>query len=173
VTHVHSLHRPLALIHAEIFGILFDILCEALFLSSVGGVLGLGAPQIIHGAFTYSGPHGASGTCVVMKTGGGTENCQSITGVGTPGSLLSILREGLELALVMGNEFEVLVECAGFYCIYKAEGLKWHFLGPLLTGANGNLSISGQPLQKVRGFLCPGNTKLTTQVPLVPIYLAK
>jgi hypothetical protein len=177
-THVHF-HDPLALLHAESFGLLVDILCEALFLSSVGGVLGLGtapSPQVIHGSFTYSGPHKAGGPCINMKKDGGTENCQSVTEVGTPGGLLSILREGLELATVTGSEFEVLVECAGLHCIYKAEGLKGHALGPLLfkPETNGNVTITNQPVQKVSGFLCPTTSKLTTtQLPLEKIYLAK
>jgi hypothetical protein len=180
VTHVHFTD-PLALLHAESFGLLVDILCEALFLSATApnGVLGLGTaplPQVIHGSFTYSGPHGVGGPCINMKSGGGTENCQSVKEVGTPGGLLSVLREGLELATVTGTEFEVLVECAGLHCIYKAEGLKGHALGPLLfkPETNGNVTITNQPVQKVSGFLCPTTSNLTTtQVPLEKIYLAK
>jgi hypothetical protein len=111
-----------------------------------------------------------------MKTGGGTENCHTITEVGTLGFLLIVLREGLELAKVTAAELEVLLECGGFHCIFKAEGLVWHYLGPLLTGggANGNMSISNEVVRKVSGFLCPETSHLTTtQVPLTAIYLAK
>jgi hypothetical protein len=168
VTHVH-LTDPLALLHAEGFGILIDILCEALFL---GTVLGLGAPQVTHGEITFSGPMGAGGPCVNMKSNGTTENCQSVKEVGTLGGLLSGLKEGTELGSVTGSEFEILMECAGFHCVYKAEGLKGHALGPLLTGGGtGNVSISNQPVAKVSGFLCPENSHLTaTGSPLTALY---
>jgi hypothetical protein len=169
VTHVHATD-PLALLHAEGFGILIDLLCEALFL---GTVLALGAPQITHGEFTFSGPMGAGGPCVNMKSNGTTENCQSVKEVGTLGGLLSGLKEGTELGSAIGSEFEILTECAGFHCIYKAEGLKGHALGPLLAGggSTGNVSIANKEVKKVSGFLCPENSHLTTTgSPLIALY---
>ena len=172
VTHVHNTD-PLALLFGERFGVKLDILCEALFLGDVLGLANAGTGgQIIHGTFTYTGPHGTT-SCVDMVSG---KNCLSVKEVAPLGGLLAVLREGLELAKVTGSEFVVLVECNGFHCEYEASGLVGHGLGPLLAGGGttGNTTISAQTVNNVGGFLCPTTSKLTTtQTSLTAVYMAK
>jgi hypothetical protein len=155
-TSIHTID-PLAklLAHDNFFGIHREILCQALF---SGTVLGLGAPQVIHGSFTYTLPHSSSGECFEDET---NEHCEEITDL--HGGLLKVLRTASELGTVTGEGFEVLVECAGLHCIYEAEGLVGHGLGPLLVGSgNGQITITEQSVKKVSGFLCPATSKLWT-----------
>jgi hypothetical protein len=168
-TSIHTID-PLAklLAHESFFGIHREILCQALFSGTVLG-LGTNTSQIIHGSFTYTLPHSTSGFCFEDET---NEHCEEITDL--HGGLLKVLRTASELGTVIGEGFEVLVECAGLHCIYEAEGLEGHALGPLLVGTgNGQITITEQSVKKVSGFLCPTTSKLwTTQVPLEATYLA-
>ncbi|MGE5280785.1 MAG: hypothetical protein ACM3N0_00420 [Chloroflexota bacterium] len=133
--------------------------CNVLFLSTE--VLGLAAPQVIHGHFTYSACERAGSSCTV------TEESAS--------SLIKILREGHELASVTG-EGEVRVHCGLLInCVYKGEKLNGHGLGSLLpaTGTLGGVLIDGQTTVKVTG-LCPEVAELDlTTAPLSDVYIAK
>jgi hypothetical protein len=162
VTHVHFVD-PLALLFAEgPFGITKDILCEALFL---GTVLGLGAPQVIHGNFTFSAPHGGIGSCFEME---GDEECGEVGE--SSNDTLRVLKIGKEVAEVSSEGF-VLVECAGLHCVYDLTELPF-ILNGALGGWTGQLSVSAQKLNKVSGFLCPSTSRLTTHsLPLENLYI--
>jgi len=118
-----------------------NVECTALFLADA---LALGAPLVLHGAFTYT-------NCQTFSGG----ECKSVVEVSSS-SLLNVLKTGSEAAEVTGAG-EVLVECVGLHCVYKGEGLKGAAQGSLGTG---HTVISGQEVKKVSGLLCPKTSKL-------------
>ena len=126
-----------------------NVLCSVLF---SGDSLGLGAPLVIHGHFTYS-------NCVRHKIFGGTESC-TVTEVSTD-SLLKVLRLSHESAEVAG-EGEVNVHCGNFInCTYNGEGLKATATGPLLAAAeNGEVKLTNQTTHATKGPFCPETGKL-------------
>jgi len=91
--------------------------------------------------------------------------------------LVSVLKEGHELASVTGTGFQVLLECSELmHCVYDSQGLVGHGLGPLLSGHTGHVTFSEAPVHKVEGFLCPNEAKLDALfLPLKgePLYLRK
>ena len=102
----------------------------------LGDSLGLSAPLIIHGHFTYS-------NCVRHKIFGGTESC-TVTEVST-NSLIEVTRTTHESAEVKGTG-EVNVHCGSFInCTYNGEGLKATATGPLLSSfENGDVKLTEQ-----------------------------
>jgi len=156
VTHIHFVD-PLTLLYAVgAFGVTKDILCEALF---SGEVLEVGKPQVVHGSFTYSGPHGAGGPCFEMEK---KENCGTIKET-SAGGLLKVLRTGTESGQVTGEGFTTLVQCGGLHCVYNWKSLEASLSGKLKEGAGeGVFSFSEATLNKIEGFLCPNTAKLTS-----------
>jgi hypothetical protein len=158
VSHVHE--ETLTGAPATLLSSLGNVLCTALFL---GDSLGLGAPLIIHGHFTYS-------SCVRDKPAGGTENC-TVSETSTD-SLINVLRLSHESADVTGTG-KVNVHCGLFInCTYNGSGLTGTATGPLLsTFENGNVSISGQTTTKESG-LCPETGLLDINtMPLEKVYI--
>ena len=129
-----------------------EIQCDVLFLGEVGV---LGAPQIIEGNFTYSN---CGSGCTAIEEGGP--------------SVLEVLKEGHETAKLTG-EGEVHVNCFGINCYYNGMGLWGAGKGPLLsTAANGEVNISGQTVNKVKGIFCPSEGKLDINTtPLSATYI--
>jgi len=113
-----------------------NIECDVLFL---GDALALGAPLVLHGAFTYS-------NCQTFSGG----ECKSVTEVSTD-SLLEVLKTGEEEAEVTFTG-EVLMECIGLHCVYNRKGLSAAAEGSL---GSGHAVIEKQQLSKVSGLLCP------------------
>jgi hypothetical protein len=158
ITHVHE--ETLTGVPATLLSSLGNLLCTVLFL---GDSLGLGAPLIIHGHFTYS-------NCVRDKFGGGTENC-TVSEVSTD-TLLNILRLSHESADVTGaGKFNI--HCGVFLnCTYNRTGLVATATGPLLSSfKNGDVILSGQTTTKESG-LCPETGLLDiSTMPLEPIHI--
>jgi hypothetical protein len=157
VKHVHE--ETLAGAKAKLLSSLGTVECKALFL---GDSLGLGAPLVIHGTFSYS------------ECKRGSENCTA-TEV-NPDSLIQLLGEGHETAKVTG-EGEVNVHCGFFInCTYNGEGLTATAKGPLLSteaNPNGEATISEQSLKRITG-LCPETGKLDiATTPLEKTYIVE
>jgi hypothetical protein len=158
VSHVHE--QTLTGAPATLLSSLGNVLCTALFL---GDTLGLGAPLVIHGHFTYS-------NCVRHKAAGGTENC-TVSEVSTD-SLINVLRIEHEGAQVTGTG-KVNVHCGPFInCTYNGTGLVGTATGPLLSSfENGDVTISGQTTTKESG-LCPETGLLDiSTMPLEKVYI--
>ena len=146
-THVHETTTTKARLLASP-----EVQCDALFLGEVGA---LGMPQTIEGNFTYSN---CGGGCSVTEEGGP--------------SLIEVFKEGHETTGVRG-EGEVHVNCFGINCYYNGMGLWGAGKGPLLsTAANGEVNISGQTVNKVKGIFCPSEGKLDINTtPLSATYI--
>src|SRR5436190_10340054 len=88
--------------------------------------LGLGAPLVIHGKFTYSN---CNNNCVVTEE--------------SADALINVLKTGHETASVSG-EGEVRVHCGFFInCVYNGEELEATAKGPLLANeTNGETSLT-------------------------------
>jgi hypothetical protein len=157
VSHVHeeTLSTPATLLSSA-----GNVLCDALFL---GDSLGLGAPLVIHGHFTY-------GNCQRDKINGAQESCLVMET--STDSLINILRLGHEWADVTGAG-KVNVHCGLFInCTFNGTGLTALALGPLLSAfENGSVAIIGEPLSKESG-LCPETGLLDiSTMPLEKIYI--
>jgi HPt (histidine-containing phosphotransfer) domain-containing protein len=155
IAHVHE--QTAAGAPATLLSTLGNVTCNALFL---GLTLGLGAPLVIHGNFTYSG---------CLRNG----NSCTVTEVSTD-SLLSVLKTSHETASVTG-EGKVNVHCGLFTnCTYDGEGLEATAKGPLLsTAANGEVTLSKQVTHHVGGGICPETGKLDIEThPLIKTYIA-
>lgn len=100
-------------------------------------------------------------------------NCGGCTVTTLKGGTITVLRLGVELADINGSGFEVKVSCAGFInCVYGAENLTGHGLGPLKAAPNGTVSYVKSPVKKISGALCPETSTLDgVFLPLVPIYI--
>jgi hypothetical protein len=152
VTHVHETTLAGEANQGILLSKVIDVRCDVLFL---GDTLGLGAPLIIHGHFTYSG---CSGGCVVTEE--------------SADSLIEVLKLSHETADVTG-EGEVRVHCGFFInCVYNGEELKATAKGPLLSSeTNGEATINGQETNRVSGF-CPEHAFLDIKTtPLVATYI--
>ena len=135
-----------------------NVSCNSLFL---GDSLGLGAPLVIHGHFTYSG-------CVRL----GSEACM-VTEVSTD-SLISVKKTSHESAEITGTG-EVNVHCGSFInCTYNGEGLKATAIGPLLSSfENGEVVLLKQAPKHTSGSLCPETAELDIEtVPLEKVFFA-
>ena len=150
ITHVHE--ATLEGAQAVLKTSLLTIKCDVLFLGDA--FEGSSEPLEIEGNFTYTN----CGGCTVEEV--------------SAHSLITVLRLGHELGDVEG-EGEVLAECTGLHCVYKAQGLRAHALGPLLSSeTNGGVSLAEQILPKVSGTFCPKESKLTiSTTPLEKTYL--
>jgi hypothetical protein len=155
ISHVHE--QTAAGAPATLLSSLGNVTCDALFL---GLTLGLGAPLVIHGNFTYT-------NC--LRNG---KSC-TVTEVSTS-SLLSVLKTSHETASVTG-EGEVNVHCGIFInCTYNGEGLEATAKGPLLsTAANGEVTLNKQVTHHVGGGICPETGKLDIEThPSIKTYIA-
>jgi hypothetical protein len=158
ISHVHE--ETLAGQQATLLTSLGNVSCATtLFL---GLTLGLGAPLVIHGNFTFS-------TC----KRGGVQNCTVIED--STDSLLEVLRTGHETASVT-YEIEVKVECGLFIqCVFDTHSasLVGTAKGPLLaSSANGEVVISDQAVSS-GGPICPMTKKLDIVThPLVATYIS-
>ena len=151
VTHVHetTLSGAKATLLSSVINVTCDVLC-------LGDTLGLGAPLIIHGDFTYTNCN--NGNCTVTEV--------------SSDALIEVLRLSHETVDVTG-EGEVNVHCGFFInCTYNGEGLEGSAKGPLLsTESNGDVSISGQETSLVSGF-CPEHAFLDIKTtPLSATYI--
>jgi hypothetical protein len=111
-----------------------------------------GAPLKIKGFFSYSN----CGGCTV------TQETTTVT--------IEVLKLGHETADVTG-EGEIHVVCAEINCYYDGKGLKGVAKGPLLSAeVNGEVAISEQEVNEVKGTLCPGTAKLDLVItnPVIP-----
>lgn len=150
-THIHETTGQ----KAKLLSSAFNIECDVLFLGE--SLAEAGTPQLIKGNFTYTD----CGSCSVTET---SEN-----------ALMEISKLGHEKADVT-YEYSWLVECGGFIeCEYNGEGLMGTAKGSLLaTETNGEISVQGQVLNKIGGFLCPKTTKLDiVTTPLNATYITK
>ena len=154
---------------------------EAFLLSSAGTVeclvlfegttLGLGNTNLfIHGHFKYGVDvtsthkcHLGGTICVVKEV--------------SASWLIEVLKLGHETADVTGTgEFEA--NCGKILtCVYNSTNLLGTAKGPLLSAQspdNGEVSLQGQTLNRVKGLFCPSKTELDIVTsPLVATYLAK
>jgi hypothetical protein len=154
VSHVHE--ETLTGAKATLLSSAGNVECKALFL---GDTLGLGAPLVIHGHFTYT------------ECKRGTENCTA-TETSTD-SLISVLKEGHETGKVTGNG-EVNVHCGFFInCTYDGENLVGTAKGPLLSSPNGSVTIVKQTTHHTAGSFCPATGELDiATMPLEAVYLS-
>jgi hypothetical protein len=133
--------------HALLLSSIVNVECDALVSATVPKGLVTNGPVVLNPAtLSYSNClNGASVTVIKQGT-------------------ISILTEGgeaKELATQTASGFRVLVEAVGLHCVYSAEGLKGHALGPLKTGSNkDHVTYSEAEVHKVEGFFCPSVSKL-------------
>jgi len=126
-----------------------NVLCDVLALGNA--TTALGSPAIGEGTTTFT-------NCTDEKP-----NPCTVEEINGP-SISKALKEGHELASVVG-EGEFKVVCSGISCVYNAEGLVGHALGPLLSEAeNGEVVTQEQTVKKVKGLLCPSTAKLDGRV---------
>jgi hypothetical protein len=138
-THVH--YTTLTGAKAELLSSIVNVKCAVLYL---GNSLGLAAPLVIHGNFTYSSCETEIGSACTA-----TELSSS--------ALINVLKTGAETGTVTGKG-EVLVECGILiHCVYDGTGLAGAAQGSL---GNGHVTITKQTLNKVSGFLCPKTATL-------------
>jgi hypothetical protein len=117
--------------------------CEALVSGNVDNG-GLGAPIVISN--------------VTLKYTNCSDNC---TASQVKGGTIDVLKSGVELAVVTGLGPEVLVNCAlVFHCVYGAEGLTGHGLGPAFGNATGHVTFENAVVKQTGGLLCPKEAKL-------------
>jgi hypothetical protein len=149
ISHVHE--TTLSGAKAELLTSIVNVKCDVLFL---GEVVEEGSPLVIEGNLTYTN----CGSCTVEEVGGGVE--------------IQNLKTGHETADVTG-EGEVHVNCSGLNCYYNGEELLGIRKGPLLSSeTNGEVKLSEQVVNKVKGLFCPSTSKLDIVVtPLSAIYL--
>jgi hypothetical protein len=153
-SHVHE--ATLAGAPAKLLTSLLTVECAALFLGDVTSAGLLGNPLEISGHLTYS-------ACTV--------GCEA-TEISTS-ALIKALKKGHELAEVK-HTVEVLVKCGKvLHCVYNGAGIVGHGLGPLLSlDTNGDVTVSDQTLNHVRGTLCPATSKLhIATTPLEALYI--
>jgi hypothetical protein len=133
-----------------------NITAKALFL---GLTLGLGAPLVSHGNFTYSGALRNGNACEIKEV--------------STSALISVLRTAAETAS-WTIEFEINVHCGIFFnCTYDGQGLEGTAKGPLLAGPNGESSIIEGVMHHVGGGICPEITKLDIKTtPLLATYIS-
>jgi hypothetical protein len=154
ISHVHE--QTVSGAPATLLSSLGNVTCNALFL---GDTLGLGAPLVIHGNFTYTG---------CLRNG----NACTVTEVSTS-SLIEVLRTGVETVAVEGSG-EVNVHCGLFInCTFNGQELVGAGKGPLLVSPNGEVSLSEQVTHHVGGGICPETGKLDIRTtPLTAVYIS-
>jgi hypothetical protein len=154
ISHVHE--ETVSGAPATLLSTLGNLKCNALFL---GDTLGLGAPLVIHGHFTYTG---------CLRNG----NACTVTEVSTS-SLIEVLRTGVENATITPN-LEINVHCGLFInCTYDGEGLEGTSKGALSAPSNGESSISEATTHHVGGGICPETGKLDIRMtPLLATYIS-
>jgi hypothetical protein len=154
IAHVHE--ETVSGAPATLLSSLGNVTCDALFL---GLTLGLGAPLVIHGNFTYTNCLRNGKKCTVEEEEGKS-------------SLIAVLRTSAEIAVLAGAG-EVNVHCGLFInCNYDGEGLVGTHTGPLLTGGTGESATSEATLHHVGG-VCPETGKLDIRmVPLLATYIS-
>jgi hypothetical protein len=154
IAHIHK--ETVAGAPATVLTSLGNVTCNVLFL---GDSLGLGAPLIIHGNFTYTG---------CLRNG----NACTATEVSTS-ALIRVLKTAAETASST-IELEVNVHCGVFLnCTYNGEELVGTTKGPLLAAPNGEWFINEQFLRHVGGGICPATNKLDIRMtPLVATYIS-
>jgi hypothetical protein len=154
ITHVHE--ETLTGAKAKLLTNFATFECKVLFL---GDSLGLGAPLVTHGHFTYT------------ECKRGTENC-TVEEKSTD-ALIDLLRSGHETAAVTYT-YLINMHC-GFVinCTYDGEGLLATGKGPLLaTSENGEVTINEQTTHKVSGTFCPEINRLDiSTMPLEKVYI--
>lgn len=148
VTHVHYTAEDI-----RVETSIMNYECDALFL---GDVSSLGAPQTFEAQFTYTSCDKGCTRAEISE-----------------GGLFEILRTGDELAEVVGEGIEILVECgSNLHCVYDFEGITGQVSGPLLTGNKGHLTFEKAPLHHTSGLLCPAQGHLVALFkPLEAIYI--
>jgi hypothetical protein len=153
ISHVHE--ETVSGSPAKLLSSLGNVTCNALFL---GLTLGLGAPFVIHGNFTYTGCLRNGSSCTVNEVSTST--------------LINVLRTEAEKATVTG-EGEVNVHCGLFInCTYDDEGVEGTFKGALSAPTNGESSTSEATMHHVGGGICPETEKLDIRMtPLLATYL--
>jgi hypothetical protein len=130
--------------HALLLSSIVNVECDALVSATVPKGLVTNGPVVLNpGTLTYSNClNGASVT--VLKQGS-----------------ISILNQGNELAEQTATGYKVLVEAVGLHCVYNAEKLVGHALGPLKTGTNkDHVTYVEAEVHKLEGFFCPSVSKL-------------
>jgi hypothetical protein len=154
IEHVHE--ETLTGAKAKLLTSIATVECKALFL---GDSLGLGAPLVIHGHYTYTECKRGSENCTATET--------------STDSLLEILKEGHETGTVIGTG-TFNVHCGIIInCTYDHEGLTATAKGPLLAvSENGEVTLSEQSLHRVSGTFCPETGKLDiATMPLEAVYI--
>jgi hypothetical protein len=153
ISHVHE--ETVSGSPAKLLSSIGNVTCNALFL---GLTLGLGAPLVIHGNFTYTGCLRNGSSCTVNEVSTST--------------LINVLRTEAEKATVTG-EGEVNVHCGLFInCTYDDEGVEGTFKGALSAPTNGESSTSEATMHHVGGGICPETGKLDIRMtPLLATYL--
>lgn len=136
ISHVHFVD-PDAILETNVL----TVECESLFL---GDSLGLAAPLVIHGNFTYSN---CSSGCTATQT--------------STSALIEVLKEGAG-GSVKGTA-EVNVHCGSLInCTYNGVGLKGTAVNANLPATAGETVIEGQEVKKTGGIFCPSTGTLTT-----------
>jgi hypothetical protein len=154
ISHVHEETAKEA--PATLLSSLGNVTCTALFL---GDTLGLGAPLIIHGNFTYTGCLRNGSACTVKEV--------------STSSLIEVLRTAAETATLTGSG-EVNVHCGIFInCTYDGEGLEGTSKGTLLAEPNGESKTTEAVTHHVGGGICPETGKLDIRTtPLLATYIS-
>lgn len=138
--------------------IIVAITCESLVSAEVkAGDPLLANPLVLLGLITYTN---CNNGCEAQEV--------------SPHIILRVLREGHELARVTG-EGEVLLSCGlALHCVYNAQSLVGHGLGPLLGGGlTGVVTYNNATVNKVSGLLCPSTSRLHAEyVSLKHLYIA-
>jgi hypothetical protein len=144
IKHIHE--QTLEGAPAKLLTELGTVECDVLFL---GDTLPLGAPQRIHGNFTYTKCKGPFGECTIKEA---VQNS----------SVLEVLKLGHEFADVTYN-FGVKLECSTlFKCTYEGKNLRGYGSGPLLSKPeeNGGTEIEKQAVRKVGMGICSEEAEL-------------
>jgi len=130
--------------HAVLLSSIVNVECDALVSATVTKGLVTNGPVVLNPAtLSYSNCLNNASVTVIKQ--------------GT----ISVLNEGNELGTQTASGYRVLVEAVGLHCVYSAENLKGHALGPLKTGTNkDHVTYSEAEVKKVEGFFCPSVSKL-------------
>jgi hypothetical protein len=153
---ISHVHEESAAAGATLLSSLGNVTCTALYL---GDSLGLGAPLVLHGHFSYSGCLRNGSSCTVKEV--------------STSALIEVLRTAAEWASVTFN-YEVNMHCGLFInCTYDGENLTGSSKGALSAPTNGESSTSEASLHHVGGGICPETLKLDIRMtPLLATYIS-
>jgi hypothetical protein len=153
---ISHVHEESAAAGATLLSSLGNVTCTALYL---GDSLGLGAPLVLHGSFTYSGCLRNGSSCTVKEV--------------STSSLINVLRTAAETASLSGSG-EVNVHCGLFInCTYDGENLTGESKGALSAPSNGESSTTEATTHHVGGGICPETGKLDIKTtPLTATYIS-